>query len=285
MSRVIVLGATGMLGRYVFQYIKSEGLNVTGVSRSTGFDVIDIVSSQSLDSIDNLIHKNDVVINCIGVLKPNITQVGVVNTIKVNTLFPQIVADICQTKQARFIHISSDCIFAGHTGEYIEDSIADANDIYAKTKSIEPRNAITIRTSFIGEDINPTGVGLLEWVRNHSNQTIDGYINCIWNGITCLQLAKVIKDIIVNRISLPHHCLRHLHTSQSISKYELCKLISEIYNLNITVNKCKADSISGSPVLNNLNRSLSTKYKGTFNVPSIREQLTEQKVYDISKQL
>lgn len=285
MSRIIVLGASGMLGTYMYRYLRAEGLNVAGISRKNGLDALDVALKKSMHSIGDIIENNDTVINCVGILKPNVLRVGAANTILINTVFPQVVADICQDKQARFIHISSDCIFSGLTGNYVEDSVADADDLYAKTKSIEPKNAITLRTSFVGEDLNLSGVGLLEWVRKHRNKTIDGYSNCIWNGITCLQFAKIIKDVITNNIMLPEHCLRHIHSPQTISKYELCCMINDIYNLNITVNKQKADSISGSPVLRYLDRSLSTKYTGTFRVPKIKEQLTEQKVYDISKQL
>ena len=99
------------------------------------------------------------------------------------------IADVCSEKRSRFIHISTDCVFSGKRGQYIEDDICDAPDIHARTKALEPQGAMILRTSFIGEDINEDGVGLLQWILSHKDKIIHGYDNCMWNGVTCLQLV------------------------------------------------------------------------------------------------
>jgi len=254
---IYVLGSTGMLGRYVTKY-----LNATGLHRED-FD--------ATQGIELNLKKGDIVINCVGILKPYIEQVGIVDTIKINSIFPQLVSDQCKAANAKFIHICSDCVFSGAKGQYIETDVCDATDLYAKTKSIEPTDATIIRTSFIGEDINEDSVGLLEWVK--SQHTIDGYTNCYWNGVTALQLAKVIDTII--QYNMWWTGTRHIF-SNTVSKYDLCNMIKDAFNLNIRINRAEAESIAGTEISGVLNRSLSTLYNiDDFDIPSLEVQLHE----------
>jgi dTDP-4-dehydrorhamnose reductase len=270
---VYVLGSTGMLGRYMFSYM-SKFHNCKGLSREQ-FDA----AAVNQDYLNSKIKKGDVVINCVGVLKPNINRVGVTSTIMINSTFPQVVADICSSNNAHFIHISSDCIYTGNKGMYTEDDTGDADDVYARTKSIEPKNSSTIRTSFVGEEHNNSnGVGIISWLMMHASDTIDGYTNCLWNGVSCLQLCKYIKSVIDNNHFQTG--IRHVHSRDIISKYELCCIIDRVYGLNINIRECHAKEISGTTINGMLDRSLASKYKLPL-MPSIEEQITTQQDYEI----
>ena len=267
-----MLGSTGMLGRYMYSYL-SKFYDCTGFTRPQ-FEA----TSSSQDYLHEIISNGDVVINCVGVLKPNIPRVGAAHTIMINSMFPQVVADICSKNHANFIHISSDCVFTGRKGSYTEDDSCDASDLYARTKSIEPSNSLTLRTSFVGEEVTSTGNGLISWLIRQSSGTIDGYTNCLWNGVSCLQLCKVIRNIVDDQQM--EHQVRHIYSPQVVSKYELCCIISQVYGLDINIKKSLAKEISGTMVEETLDRSLASKYK-TPRALGIREQIIEQREYEI----
>ena len=270
---VYVLGSTGMLGRYMFSYM-SKFHNCKGLSRDQ-FDAANV----NQDYLSENIKTGDIVINCVGVLKPNINRVGVTSTIMINSIFPQVVADICSKNDAHFIHISSDCIYTGNKGKYTEDDPSDADDLYAKTKSIEPKNSLTLRTSFVGEEYNNSNnVGLISWLMSCASETIDGYTNCLWNGVSCLQLCKYIKNNIDN--NRLQHGVKHVHSRETISKYELCCIVNRVYGLNINIRKKHAKHISGTTINGTLDRSLASKYKLPV-MPSIEGQITVQRDYEI----
>lgn len=270
---VYVLGSTGMLGRYMFSYM-SKFHNCKGLSREQ-FDA----AAVNQDYLNSKIKKGAVVINCVGVLKPNINRTGVASTIMINSTFPQVVADICSKRSAHFIHISSDCIYTGNKGKYTEDDTGDADDLYAKTKSIEPKNSLTLRTSFVGEENNSSnGVGIISWLMMNADKTIDGFTNCLWNGVSCLQLCKYIKNVIDNNHF--QHGVKHIHSHETISKYELCCIVNRVYGLNINIRKKHANEISGSTIADILDRSLASKYK-LPTMPGIEEQITAQRDYEI----
>ena len=268
--KIIVLGSTGMAGRYISSYLK-QYFKVVELNRNH-FDALNV----DINYFNKIINQNDVVINCVGILKPYIDNVGIAETHIINTTFPIILNNICKHNDARFIHICSDCVFKGDKGNYSEVDKCDATDVYAITKK-RVINGTIIRTSFIGNDLNNDGAGLMRWILNNQNKTIDGYVNCLWNGITALELAKQIFKIILYENFW--NGVRHIFSSKVISKYEICKLINKVYDLNITINKQNAHIIEGTKITGILNRSLCSIYNKPVT-RSFETQLEELKKYD-----
>ncbi len=263
---IYVLGTTGMLGRYVNSYLQGTGFDVKSVSRETldASDTKDVIF-KVLRTLD--IKANDVLINCIGVIK----QRGyVVNSsfILVNGVFPHILNEYCELNGAKLIHITTDCVFSGSTGNYIEWAIHDATDIYGKSKSIgEPTTATVIRTSIIGEEV-ANKKSLLEWVKSNAGKEVKGYEDHWWNGVTCLQLAKICETIIVE--GLYWAGVRHIFSPDTVNKSQLISLISFVYGLNI-----KVDAVTTGTLCD---RSLSSMYLDiSFDVPDLSSQIVSIK--------
>ena len=258
--RVVILG-NGNAGKYLFEYF-NRFYKVKGFTRED-FDA----AKPDINFFKKYILKDDIVINCVGVLKPKINHIGVEKTFLINGHFPNIIQHVCDIKGAQFFHICSDCVFNGSKGNYTEDDLPDANDVYAKSKA-SVRNGNIIRTSFIGKH-----GGLMEWVLSNKGKTINGFTNCKWNGVTALELARFIHKIIRHKSFW--NGIYHLHSPKTISKYTLCKLINEEYNLNITINRKKASVIEGTKINKVLDRSLKTKKDLGYNVLDFKKQLFE----------
>jgi hypothetical protein len=130
------------------------------------------------------------------------------------------------------------CVFSGKRGLYTEADVHDATDAYGKSKSAgEPPNATIIRTSIIGEELKGK-LSFIEWVKSNKDKTVNGFHNWIWNGITCLEWAKICDELIKTQqfwLGAKNVC-----TEPPIPKDELVKLVSEVFNLNVTVNSMDA---------------------------------------------
>ncbi len=283
--KIIIFGSTGMVGNYVYNYLTHvmPDHEVIGLSRNTGpFDARD---RELKKHVIDLLDPGSVVINCVGVLKPHIQQVGAAETIMINSHWPMLLARACEKHSCDLIHICSDCVFTGHEGPYSESSVCDATDLYARTKAIAPSPATVIRTSVIGEEIRSTGVGLINWLRQALPETtVTGYDNCIWNGVTCLQLAKVIRDIITSGNFWSG--VRHVFSPNPMTKDSLCRVINKVYNMNLNIRTVIASSISGSKVSSSgtIDRTLTTIYE-PLKIPRIESQILEMKEskYHVSK--
>jgi dTDP-4-dehydrorhamnose reductase len=258
--KVIVFGKTGMLGNYVYKTLMTD-YEVITIDRKD-FD-IESCDWKKLDEKIKLFSRNDIIINCIGSIpqrKPNIKQLIVVNTI-----FPLKLNEISKKYGLKLIHITTDCVFSGKKGNYTENDIHDSDENYGITKSLgENIDSCIIRTSIIGEEIN-NKLSLLEWVKNNKNGKINGYNNFYWNGITCLTLSKIIKDIIKNN----SYWLgaKHFYSPNTVSKYELCDIINKIYGLNINIEDFKLNEPK--------NMTLSSIYDINYNIENIELQLQE----------
>jgi len=258
--RIILFGSTGMLGNYVNKYL-SQFYDVLSIDRNT-FDI------ETCDwvKLNDIIKSCDLVINCAGAIPQQ--KCSSRKYIILNTLFPHKVNEISKKYNIPFIHITTDCVFSGKTGNYNETSIRDAEDIYGISKSLGEDNTMcVIRTSIIGEELYNKN-NLIEWLIKQKNSTIHGYENVLWNGVTCLQLAKIIEKIIKENIYWQG--IRHIFSPNIVSKYDLCKYINEIYDLNITILKKQVEP---------KNMTLSSIYTSNISIPEIKIQIEEQYLY------
>ena len=270
--KVWVLGSTGMLGRYVVKYLKDNNFEIHVLNR----DDMDI-SKVDEEEIFNILklRDGDVVINCAGTIKPRVDELGELNALLVNSVFPHRLQKVCEKTRARMIHITTDCVFSGNKGNYTEEDQHDVTDVYGRTKSLgEPKNGMTIRTSIIGEEIEQSR-SLVEWIKSMKDKEVNGFVNHHWNGVTCLQLAKVIGNIISDNLNW--NGIKHIHSPDTVNKEQLVNMISDIYDLNITVNPVDADE--------KIDRTLSSIYDDdyihNFGIPNLKEQIQEMKKFEI----
>lgn len=246
-KKVLVLGATGMLGSTVHNYFDKKADIVTyATASSTKYGYLAFrVDRNFRETIDRLIQKYrpNYIINCIGVIRPKDTFQDYQNAIYINALLPKYLADICTLKKIRFIHISTDCVFSGNRGNYTEDDLPDETSIYGLSKYLgEACRApnLTIRTSIIGRE-KGTQKNLLEWFLNNKEDEVLGYTNVMWNGVTTLTLAKIIYEIIHKNIFFTKPLIQIASTP--ISKYDLLNLFANVFKKNVKIRKyCKLKS-------------------------------------------
>ncbi len=261
-DNIILFGSTGMLGNYCLNILQ-QSYNVIAITRKD-YDIMD----NNYDKLFNIInsYNNSVIINCAG----SIPQRGIDNTTKcfiINSLFPKMLDKIATNLNINFIHISTNCVFNYNNGNCNELVMPNETQPYGLSKILgEPENACVIRTSIIGEEtLNKKS--LLEWIISNKNGKINGYKNYLWNGCTCLTVVNIIKNII--ETGSYWKGIRHLHSINTVSKYELVCMVNEIYNLNINITPIELD--------NTIDKTLSSIYDNTVITKSIKEQIIEQK--------
>jgi dTDP-4-dehydrorhamnose reductase len=225
---VLVLGANGMAGHMITIYLQEQGHNVTGFARSLlpYCDTI-IGNALSQESVRNAIVSKpfNAVINCIGILNKEVDQ-HVADGIYLNSYLPHYVADCVRDTPTRVIHLSTDCVFSGRSGNYHEHSLKDGETLYDQTKAlgeIDDTRNLTFRASIIGPDTKMNGVGLLNWFLQQKSK-VNGYTGAIWTGVSTYTLAQAIN------VALKEHLtgLYHLVNNSKIAKYDLLQLFNRI---------------------------------------------------------
>lgn len=226
---IVVFGANGMLGRYVVSYLKKR-FDIIPITRNN----VDISSTESFGKINDFIKKSEpeYIINCAGSIKPIVDNQEDDKTYIINSIFPQYLGHISETTNTKTFHITTDCVYSGLKGPYDEYSIRDANDTYGISKKLgESQYNCNIRTSIIGEEIS-TKRSLVEWAKSNAGEQINGYTNHLWNGVTCLELAKYLNYLIQKDKWEPG---TYHFWSESATKCQLLQLLSNIYGLDLLI--------------------------------------------------
>jgi dTDP-4-dehydrorhamnose reductase len=188
-------------------------------------------------------------------------------SILVNSYFPHYLANISKEMNFKLIHVSTDCVFKGDKGKYSETDNPDAQDFYGKTKAlgeVVDNHNVTLRTSIVGPDINPKGVGLFQWFMSQEGE-INGYEKVIWTGVTTLQLAKCMETTIKEDLTGLQHCVNN----DFINKYDLLNLFKEVFNKDIKISQ-ENEHISEKTLIR-------TDKSFDFDIPSYKKMIKEMK--------
>lgn len=246
---VLVLGATGMLGNAVFRVLRAApGLDVTGTTR--GGLRADLcaghfgepgallrVDVEGFDALTRLFEqvRPDVVINCVGLVKQLDASRDPLVALPLNAMLPHRLASLCGLCGARLIHFSTDCVFSGSKGHYVESDQPDCTDLYGMSKligEVDAPHVLTLRTSIIGHELG-SAHGLLEWFLA-AKGPVRGFARAIFSGLPTVEVARVLRDFVLPRSDI--HGLRHL-SAAPISKYELLRLVATEYRRDTPIER------------------------------------------------
>lgn len=227
--RFLVLGATGMAGHTISIYLSERGHEVWGYSRrKAGFLQRSLLGDAlAISTIASAIDESrpDVIVNCIALLNADCDKRPDL-AVYLNSYLPHWLAHATERSETRVFHISSDGIFAGNGGPYDERSVPDGESLYFRTKALgELRNGkdLTLRTSVVGPDIDPGGIGLLNWFMAQS-ASVKGWTGAIWTGLTSLELARAIEACAIDGSA---GLVNMVPDGPGISKADLLRLFSE----------------------------------------------------------
>lgn len=245
-TRVLVLGASGMLGNAVMRFFAgSDGFDVSGTVRSNrALKLLPLSVQQRLipgvdvENVDSLLTlfgqvKPDVVVNCIGLVKQLSEANDPLSAIPINSLLPHRLARLCAISGSRLVHMSTDCVFSGSTGMYTEADTPDATDLYGRSKllgEVDYPNAITLRTSIIGHELDGTR-SLIGWFLAQTG-SVRGFKKAIFSGLPTVEIARLIRDYVLPNPQL--HGLYHVSADPN-NKYDLLKLVADAYGKTINI--------------------------------------------------
>jgi len=244
--RVLLLGASGMLGSTLFRAFSRDrqfetfgSIRGASIKRQFPPELYDsLIPNVHLDGESGLLtafaaSKPDVVINCIGIVKQSPNADDHLESLTINATLPHRLARYCDATGAKLVHFSTDCVFSGKRGLYKEDDFPDAYDLYGRTKflgEVSYENSITLRTSIIGHELNRSR-SLVDWFLSQSGE-VHGFTKAVFSGLPAIEVARVVKDYVIPNPKLSG--LYHLSVDP-INKFDVLNLVADVYKKTIKI--------------------------------------------------
>ena len=245
--RLLILGATGMLGNTCYRFLSSApGIEVfasvrdpaqaeqfVSALRSNVIGGIDVLSDTDVQAVLTQ-SRPDVVVNCIGLVKQLEAAGEPTAAIAVNALLPHRLARSCDQIGARLVHVSTDCVFSGSQGHYKESDFPDALDLYGRSKllgEVDRKGHLTLRTSIIGPELGGRVTGLVEWFLSQKGR-VNGFTRARFSGVSTLEFATVLRDVVLPDAGLEG--LYHL-AADPVSKFDLLHELARAYGRDIEI--------------------------------------------------
>lgn len=244
--RMLILGASGMLGNTLLRYfsvkrefqvsaaVRSED-SLRAVAGSKNYSLIAGIDAKNTDDLGRVFDEvqPDVVLNCVGVVKQLAAAEDALVSIPLNSLLPHRLASLCAASGSRLVLFSTDCVFSGKKGSYIESDVPVATDLYGRSKllgEVDYPHVITLRTSLIGHELNGAR-SLVNWFLAQEG-SVRGFTKAIFSGLPTVEIARVIEEYVLPYAEL--HGVYHLSVD-SISKYDLLSIIKDVYGKKIEI--------------------------------------------------
>ncbi len=271
-NKILVIGASGMLGHVIARYMSEQGYEVDTVVNSGEYNDQSIkINLMDKSDFEQFINDRgfiyDYVINAAGILVQLSDERKDIASY-INAYLPHQLEYIFSKTKTKIIHYSTDCVFSGKNGPYSEDSFQDGELFYDKSKALGEiinDKDLTLRQSIIGPDINKNGVGLFNWFMSQNGQ-INGYSGALWNGVTTIELAKATRAAIEHNLT----GLYHLTPKSNINKYELLKIFNDVFSRGLEINEDRSTM--------NLNKTLiGNRRDFDYEVPDYNRMVLEMK--------
>lgn len=152
----------------------------------------------------------------------------------INARATGIIAEAAQRVGSKLIYLSTDAVFNGDTGNYIENDIPEPFSVYGKSK-LEGEiialgvdsHSLVIRTNFFGW--SPSGQrSILEFVVNNleAGIPIDGYSDFTVSSIYVRYLAHHIRQLRVKS------GIWHVASSDALTKYDFGLNVAKVFGLD-----------------------------------------------------
>ena len=239
--KILILGADGMIGHKIAQSLEDFEL-ILASRKSISSKSIGILKGKMVlhnlitDSLDLLLDSTtpDIIINCAGITTRRGVEDNIVNTGLLNSELPHKLDSWANLNSKKLIHFSTDCVFSGNRGNYLDNDFADADDIYGKSKAVgevDSPNTLTIRCSMIGRELY-NFTELFEWLKKNKNKKIEGYSKAFYSGITTVRMGMILNQILKKNLNLSGI---YNISSTPISKFDLLIKLSNAFSLNVEV--------------------------------------------------
>ncbi len=240
MTKILIIGATGMLGSSIMLSKTLDdlwGTYLGGKPKSRKILELDITDSQQVRSVIKevspaaIIHTAAITDVDLCENKPDFAQ-------KVHVMGTKNLLSLAQELKSYFIYISTDAVFDGKEGNYAENHQVNPLNVYAKTKyegekiTAKYNFSSVIRTNIYGFNWLPKK-SIAEWILStlRAGEKIDLFKDVLFSPILVNDLTEILLQLVHREL----RGLYHVAGANSVTKLSFGMKIAEIFELSLNL--------------------------------------------------
>ena len=241
MTRILVTGASGLLGlNFALQYHHQH--KVMGVVHSnplvgTPFDIFqaDLTEPGNVTRILDAAQP-EVVLHCAAMANIDACERNPQKTWEVNVKVAAELAHAAAQDGFRLVHLSTDAVFDGLSGDYDEESQPNPLNVYAHSKLSAERivletfpETLVARVNFYGWSLSGSrSLGEFFYYNLAAGKTIHGFTDVQF----CPFEATILADVLLKLVESGCVGIYHVVSRECLSKYAFGCAIAEKFGLN-----------------------------------------------------
>ena len=196
MKKIIITGATGMLGTAITSALQGHDLY------SYSSKDLDITCSFKLDQIVKSI-KPDYIINCAAYTAVDLAETDQEKAFRINALAVQKMAQVANQYQATLIHFSTDYVFNGTaTQPYLPLQETDPINVYGASKLVGEKSITQVNGNHYIFRISwlyaPHGKNFFKWVAGTDMKELKIVDSQTGSPTSALDVSSFIKHLVKN---------------------------------------------------------------------------------------
>ncbi|KZN63181.1 hypothetical protein N473_17275 [Pseudoalteromonas luteoviolacea CPMOR-1] len=241
MSKIVVTGATGLLGRALVKILSQSNTVIgTGFSRAAPpIEQLDLHDQAAITAFLDT-HRPNILVHAAAERKPDICENDHQATIALNVQAAEFLAQLCKDRDIQFVLVSTDYVFNGKSAPYIENAATSPVNFYGESKvqaeqavlAVSPQHTV-VRVPVLYGDVEYLAESavtvIAEHVLNNPHSEHDHW--AIRYPTHVEDIALTLKDLFVQPPEKQAGTF-HISDNQSMTKYEMAVFIAKALNLD-----------------------------------------------------
>ena len=242
MTRILLTGASGLLGLNLALAVDGKKNQVYGVANTIPMRWVDFKSIQAELTEDGVLDRlldeytPEVIIHCAAIANVDDCEAKPELAKKINAELPGQIAKAAADRKIKMVQISTDAVFDGQKGNYTETDQPNPLSVYARTKwegeqavlEANP-NALVARVNFYGWSV--TGKrSLAEWFVNNlsEGQRVKGFTDILF----CPMMVLDLVDTMMESVEKDLCGLYHMVGPETMSKFDFGRAIARKFGFD-----------------------------------------------------
>jgi dTDP-4-dehydrorhamnose reductase len=239
---LVVTGASGLLGASLMRSAVELGWETLGLCHQ---HVIrdPAIQIASVDLTDDSATRKllfdlrpDAIVHCAAATGVDWCEDNPQQAEAINVQASATLAEIASNLHARFLYVSTDAIFGGNKGDYVETDEPAPLNVYARTKLAGEREVLRRHPAAIVARVNIYGwnaqhkESLAEWVlrRLEEGRDVPGFMDVFFTPILVNDLVPVLFAMLQHELAGVYH----VAGSERISKFEFARGVATAFGFD-----------------------------------------------------